>query len=192
MRRLILAMLLCLPGAAVADTATAPHVTELMQQLSQVKSARAHFVERKFMQMLSQPLESSGTLSYTAPDKLSKITTAPAPEQFTIDGDTLTIVRNNGQETHTVSLRDYPEMGALVEGIRAALEGNIQALTAYYTVTFQGDMKSWVLLLQPTNPRVQSLVQYVRLTGSGSVLKGVETLETDGDRSEMTITQDHP
>jgi len=38
-----------------------------MQGLSQVKEAKGKFVERKFLSVLKQPLESSGTLLFQAP-----------------------------------------------------------------------------------------------------------------------------
>ncbi len=42
----------------------------LMHELSQVKSARARFVESRQLAILSAPLESSGTLIYAAPGRL--------------------------------------------------------------------------------------------------------------------------
>ena len=45
-----------------------------MQNLAQVKSAKGKFVERKYLAMLNAPLDSSGTLVYTAPGRLEKFT----------------------------------------------------------------------------------------------------------------------
>ena len=51
-----------------ADAAPASWgIEQLMQRFAQVKSAKAAFVERKHMRVLTGPLESSGTLVYTAP-----------------------------------------------------------------------------------------------------------------------------
>src|SRR5579859_7863780 len=90
----------------------------LMAGLQQVKSASAHFVERKEMAMLTRALESTGTLSYVAPDRLEKITLTPAPETITLQGETLTGVQADGQH-YTVSLNDRPEVATLVEGVRS-------------------------------------------------------------------------
>src|SRR4051812_34487838 len=84
-----LALALGLPAAAPAaseKTADAPWgIEQLMQRLSQVKSARATFVERKHLRVLNAPIESSGTLVYTAPGYLEKITLKPRPESLVLD-----------------------------------------------------------------------------------------------------------
>ncbi|MGH8702755.1 MAG: outer membrane lipoprotein carrier protein LolA, partial [Burkholderiales bacterium] len=53
----------CTPPAAAADWG----VEQLMRSLAQVQSSTARFVERKHLAILNAPLESSGTLLYTAP-----------------------------------------------------------------------------------------------------------------------------
>ena len=61
-----------------------------MQGLSKVPAAKGKFVERKYLAMLTAPLDSSGTLVYTAPGRLEKNTLAPKPERLVLDQDKLT------------------------------------------------------------------------------------------------------
>ena len=49
------------------------------------------FVERKYLAMLTAPLDFSGTLVYTAPGRLEKNTLAPKPERLVLDQDKLTL-----------------------------------------------------------------------------------------------------
>ncbi|HEY5929847.1 MAG TPA: outer membrane lipoprotein carrier protein LolA, partial [Burkholderiales bacterium] len=49
-------------------------VAQLMHELGQVKRSQARFSERKYLKVLKQPLQSSGTLTYVAPDRLEKRT----------------------------------------------------------------------------------------------------------------------
>ena len=49
-------------------------IDQLMQTLAQTRSGHVSFVEKKSIAMLDAPVESSGELFYTAPDRLEKRT----------------------------------------------------------------------------------------------------------------------
>jgi len=72
------AAMLAAGAAGSADWGLEP----LMRDLAQVKSARAKFSERKHVAILNAPLDSSGTLIYTAPGRLEKHTLAPRQESI--------------------------------------------------------------------------------------------------------------
>ena len=166
-------------------------LTSLMASLREVKSASAHFVEHKFVAMLTKPLETSGTLRYVAPSRLEKITLAPKPETFILDGDTVSGVRSNGDH-FSVSLSDHPEIGALVEGLRSTMAGDLATLGRYYTVTMQGDHADWRLSLTPKTDAVRDKITSIGIGGADSMLTIIEIVEKDGDRSEMIVTPDAP
>ena len=72
---------------------------QLMDSLAQNKSGRATFVETKRIAMLDKPVESSGELLFTAPDRLEKRTLKPKPESMIVDGDAL--LRSNAAARNT-------------------------------------------------------------------------------------------
>ena len=80
---------MALVSPALAWAQDDSRLVELMQGLAQVKSARGKFVERKYLAMLESPLESSGTLAYSAPARLEKHMLAPRQESMIVDGDNL-------------------------------------------------------------------------------------------------------
>lgn len=162
---------------------------QLMATMQSVHSAAAHFTERKFEQLLSQPLQSSGTLTFTAPDRLQKQTLAPTPSKLAVEGDRLTIVQPDGT-TRTLSLSEVPELGALVASVRATLAGDAATLTRYYMPTLTGNASDWSLTLNPKDPRLHDLLTMIRIQGEGNTIRSVETMERDGDRTEMTVTPD--
>ncbi|MBV8464780.1 MAG: outer membrane lipoprotein carrier protein LolA [Burkholderiales bacterium] len=162
-------------------------VADLMQALSQQKSGKATFVEKKYIAMLDQPLEASGELSFTAPDRLEKRTLKPKPEALVLDGDKLLVERSNGRKL-TVSLADRPEVAAFVESIRATLAGDRTALERFYAIALSGNAEQWQLVLTPTQPRMLKVISQVRIAGTRAAVKTVEFLQADGDHSEMTIT----
>jgi hypothetical protein len=162
---------------------------ELMAGLQQVRSGSARFVERKYLRVMTAPLQSSGILRYVAPDRLEKQTLLPEPSRLTIAGEQLTVDRP-GEAARVISLQDQPEIGALVSGIRATMAGDLATLNRFYAPLLQGTEAGWQLDLQPRDPRIRELVASIRIQGRGNTLTGVDTLESDGDRTEMTIDAD--
>jgi outer membrane lipoprotein-sorting protein len=165
-------------------------ITELMQTLAQVKSASGQFTERKTMRILSEPLLASGTLLYLAPDQVQKITVLPQRERVAVRGDTVTIEGGQDERGRTLSLADYPEIGGIVEGIRATLAGDLPTLRRFYAVQLDGSAADWRLVLQPTALKLQKFVKQIRIAGSGNKVHTVETEDGDGDLSQMSIVED--
>ena len=159
---------------------------QLMAGMREVRSATARFSERKFDRLLKQPLLSSGTLIYVAPDQLQKETLAPVPSRLTVKGDHLTVVQPDGK-TRVLLLSEYPALGALIESARATLAGDGATLTRYYVLTLTGDARGWSLLLEPRDARLRAILTSIRIQGAGNAIRGIETWEHDGDRTEMTI-----
>jgi outer membrane lipoprotein-sorting protein len=176
------------PRIAPADPpAPAWGLPQLMAGMQTVRRATASFVELKFVQMLKQPLQSSGRLIYVAPDRLQKETLSPAASELIVVGDHLTVQQPDGK-LRDLSLAEYPEIGALIDSTRATLAGDIATLTRYYTPTLSGTVNDWSLQLEPRDERLRKLLTMVRIHGTGTSIRGVETMERDGDRTEMTIT----
>ena len=78
------------------------------------------------LSIATQPVESSGELVFVAPDHLEKHAAGLKPEHLVVDGDMLTVERNNRK--FTLALARYPELGAFIDSIRATLAGNRFAL----------------------------------------------------------------
>lgn len=183
---------LCIGSLTPATAAPEPAwgLPQLMSALQQVKSASGAFTERKDVHMLSAPLVSSGRLSYRAPDRMQKITVSPTAQDFTLDGDRLTIAGGPDGQTHTFSISDAPQIGGLVEGVRATLAGDLPTLDRYYTVEFTGGAADWQLLLRPKDAALTRFVKWIRIAGAQDRIRTIETEESDGDHSKMSIVED--
>jgi hypothetical protein len=184
----------CLFAAGTVTAAeTAPWgIDQLMQDLAQVKTARGRFVERKTMAMLNAPLESSGTLVYTAPGRLEKHTRLPKPESLVLEQDKLSIEYKDRGQRRTLALQDYPVVWAFVESIRSTLAGDLATLNRFYRTSLAGSEEQWRLSLRPVDPKIQTVVKEINIGGSRSRVRTIEIIETEGDRSLMTITEDAP
>jgi outer membrane lipoprotein-sorting protein len=186
---LFAALLMAVAGAQAADTARSEQdwkLPQLMASLQQVQAAKASFVERKFMRILREPLQSSGQLVYVRPDKLQKDTILPKPERLTVEGGQLTI-EQQGDKTRQLALQDFPQIWAFVESIRATLAGDLPTLTRFYDVSLQGRRENWTLQLVPKDNKTRALVAIIRISGDNETIRNVKTEEADGDFTSMTI-----
>jgi len=165
-------------------------ISQLMDSLAKHPQGAATFTEKKFISILDQPVESSGELLFIAPARLEKRTLKPKPETMVLDGDTLTLER--GRRKHVLQLSDYPEVAAMIESIRATLAGDRQALERAYHLALDGSAERWTLVLTPLDPKVGAVIARIRMEGAKDVVRSVEILQADGDRSLMTIEKRAP
>ena len=172
-------------GLCSAPAFAAWDLAQLMQGLAQNKSGRASFVEKKYIALLDKPVESSGELLYTAPDRLEKRTLKPRPESLLIDSGTLTVER--GKRKMVLRLQDYPELVAFTESIRGTLAGDVAALRRIYNLDLEGTEERWTLILRPVETKMLDVVQRIRIGGSRAEVRTIEIEQTDKDRSVMVI-----
>ena len=183
-RSLLLAM------ACFAAPAWALDLPELMGLLSKQKSGEARFTEQRFVHGLEGPLDSRGTLSFNAPDKLVRRTLSPREETMAVEGNTLTLSR--GGRNRTLTLDSMPELLGLVEAMRGTLSGDGTTLQRYFRSTVSGSAANWTLDLLPADSRLAAQVRSIRISGRASEVIGLEMEFVGGDRSVMNITPERP
>jgi hypothetical protein len=184
MRALVLVLVLALAAPAAAAAADWD-VTRLFETLARERPGKATFQERKFLALLDRPLESSGELTFTPPDRMEKRTLVPREERVTVDGERVTLERAG--KRHTLGLRETPAVAVLVESVRATLAGDLQALTRAYSAALDGSRERWRLTLRPLDPAAAKLVERIEIAGERARVTTVEIRQADGDRSVMTI-----
>ena len=168
---------------------------QLMATLQAVRHVDARYVEHRTLQALRGPIETSGTLRYDAPDRLEKATDPAANravDRLTIQGNQLTIDRGTGAAPVVLLLNEHPEVGVLVESIRATLAGDGSALRRIFDVSLAGTLDGWQLVLQPHDPSQRAILRWMRITGYGPWIAAIDTQDGDGDHSEMTIVDRVP
>lgn len=174
------------PLASAADI----QLGDLMQLLAQTQSAQATFVEKKYIGIVDTPVESSGELSFTAPDKLEKRTLKPKAEALILHGSQLTVDLDG--KRRSLRLQDYPEVAAFVESIRGTLAGDRTALEKVYKLDLSGSSEKWQLVLTPTQPRMAKVITRIRIQGRQADIRTIDFDQADGDRSEMVVTNVTP
>lgn len=158
---------------------------QLMRGLAQTRSDHARFTEKKYIAILDKPVESSGELFYTAPDRLERRTIKPKPETMILDHGTLLIER--GRQQHRLQLQDYPELAAFIGSIRSTLAGDRTALERNYRLSLDGTVQRWTLQLLPVDEKMLAVVTRIRISGARYAVRSVEITQADGDSSLMLI-----
>ena len=176
---LVLAVLPALAPAAAFD------LPALMTLLARQPHGEARFAEQRFVKGLEAPLASSGTLGFTAPDKLVRRTLAPRAEAFAVDGNTLTLTR--GGRSRSVALDSLPELLPMIEALRGTLSGDAAVLQRHFRTLVGGTADAWTLDLTPIDATLAAQVNGLRIAGAQGDLRSVEIWFVGGDRSRMTI-----
>ena len=175
---------------ALLATACAAHAAEwtldqLMSTLASVKSGEARFTERRQVGELGRTLESSGRLSFSAPDSFVRETLKPVPQRLAVNGNQVTM--SQGGRTRTALLDATPEALVMVESVRGTLTGNRELLERHFMTRLSGTAQSWALELEPRDARLRGQVARIRVQGRQAAVQEVQVTMSDGDRSVMQI-----
>jgi hypothetical protein len=177
------AVLFVLPASPATDDT----LDAVMFSLAARNHGHAVFTERQFIALLKKPVDSAGDLYFRAPDHLEKNTRTPVAESLVIDKGTLTM--NRGTIHHSVALSAYPQVGALIDSLRATLSGDRGSLERTYSVAFTAAGGHWALSLTPRDEKLAYIIREIHITGADAAIDRIETIRADGDRSVMMITQ---
>ena len=178
----------------LASAVLAPHavaqpgnfdLAQLMQTLAQVRAGEAAFTEKRSVAILERTLESSGRMSFEAPDTFVRETLKPRREKIAIVGNTVTM--SLGTRSRSMPLDSVPEAAVIMEAVRGTLTGNREAIERNFTAGVSGTAQRWSLELKPREPRLRELVIAVRLSGEKALVREVSVAMADGDRSVMTL-----
>jgi len=170
----------CTQASADAD------LSQVMRALSTVRAADGRFTERKYLSILSEPLVLEGTVRYRAPDYVRKEYDDPESEAYEVRGDNLTIELPDGRR-RDLSIDEHPVLRAFVESYRGTLAGDLKTLSRHFDLALTGPMDAWRLRLTPRRPELAKYLRAVVMHGNGGKVLRVETLESNGDRSVMTV-----
>jgi hypothetical protein len=161
-------------------------IATLFAELGRQRPERVAFVEKKHLALLDKPVESSGELAFTPPDRLEKRTLKPRPESLVIERDLVTLER--GGKRQTLRLSENPAVAVLVESIRRTLAGDLQGLTRAYSVALDGTPARWKIVLRPLDPSLATTVERVEIGGEQARVALVEIFQADGDRSVTQLS----
>ena len=176
--------------SAASSVAGVWGLPQLMQSLASVQTAQGKFVEKKYLSVLNKPLESSGTLLFQSPAHLEKHTLVPKAESLVLDQGVLTIENSARNIRRTLVLQEYPAVWAFVESIRSTLAGDLPMLERFYTIKLEGGEAKWRMQLLPLELKTREVMREIVIAGRGNRLISIETNESNGDHSTLTVVEE--
>ncbi len=173
-------------AANCADTTAgaASELQQLLQLLGQRTHAEARFEQSQYLAALKRPLQSSGTLSYRAPDHLEQHIEKPRPQLLVLDHGVLSLQLR--KHRRSLPLADYPQLAPLLDSLRALLAGDLATLQQRFDLQLQGPLSHWQLQLTPRAGALQEL-RDIRVRGEQAQILEVQLEQRDGDHSDMHI-----
>lgn len=178
----VIAVALVLNGNA---RAAGFELEQLMPLLAATPAADVAFTEKKYSDLLSKPVQSSGRLVYRRPDVVEKNVETPRRESYRFVGDQLLVVRNGVERR--MALSSQPLLAAFAASLRGVLGGDLALLRAHYQLSLQGDAASWRLDLMPLDEEVGRTVRRVTVSGRSGRIDQIEVRETSGDHSVLRV-----
>lgn len=152
-----------------------------MRGMAGASGVEARFREEKRLALLSEPIESRGTLYFVPPNRLSRETREPSPSRLVIDGDRVSFRDAAGGET--VDLSTNPIAREYVANFIVLFGGDLEALESRYQPRFRAGASGWTLELVPRAARLREFIERVTLAGRGRALERMELVEAGGDRT---------
>ncbi len=176
------------PDLSPATQQGAPLTLEQFSDLiGKMTFSQARYEETHVSQILTEPLLSKGTLSFT-PSRFEKHVLSPYEERYVIEGDFVMWEDIENGTTREVSLGNYPSLLLFVEGLRSVLAGDLHALTDWFAVDVSGRKSRWNLTLTSRENEIRQFVTAIRFTGKADEITEIEIQEASGDHSILTMT----
>jgi outer membrane lipoprotein-sorting protein len=169
------------------EGARAPTDAEsLMQIFAASGGVRARFRESRHISILTDPIETGGMLYFAPPDRLARHTTRPGRSSIVVEAGRVSFADETG--LHTIDIHTSEVAQALVGNLIVVLGGDLESLRASYSISFRSEGGHWTLDLEPRSRAVRGIIQRILFTGTGRELTGIETLESNGDRTIMGLS----
>lgn len=163
----------------------------LMRDLALVKSGRAHFTEVRKTPSIDMTSHASGTLAYTAPDRLERQTLKPGEQRSLVEGDRLVLeveIEPGRRTRREFALTELPTLRPFFLALRATLAGDLETLRANFGVNLTGTRTDWRLRLVPREAALGTRISEIRLGGRGDQVLSISVQERNGDSTHTTLT----
>lgn len=157
----------------------------LMQLLSNAPEGEVSYTEKKYSNLLIEPVVSSGTLAFGRPDTVEKNMLSPHKETFRIAGEELIVVRKGAEKRYPLS--GQPLLSAFAASLRGVLGGDAELLRRHYQLTLTGAEQQWQLELTPIEAEISRYVEQISVTGHAGRIEQIEVRERSGDRSVLQV-----
>jgi hypothetical protein len=161
-------------------------VVDLQRLLQEGKARELRYVEIRESPRLPKPRESRGSLRATS-ESLVKRVDWPQAETWRILTDRMEWMSSDGSAVKFVRFDKAPAAGALADGLRLAVSGDLMALQRRFTVSIDGDASDWSVTLKPRDAQLARFIETLTIKGVGGTMKTLVVAEVRGGRTTTEL-----
>lgn len=188
MRRLIFLCLLLIPlqgAAATTSLSTSDLATHLTQRLDQAPILRADFIQEKSMAAFKRPLQTRGRLVFARGKGVIWMIESPIKLTYVLAEDRIVEIGEDGI-AQVRTAREIPGLAQIALLFRALLGAQTDALAEVFTVTPEGALDAWRLVLVPKPGPLTQAMREIRMSGDRHVDR-IRIEEANGDSSTLVF-----
>lgn len=160
----------------------------LLEKLASTAEKSALFTETKTAYFLKKPVLSKGTLEFSSPVLIKRITHPKSLEQK-IEAGVLTI-RRDSQLQQTISLNSEPELALGINAILWVLSGDFNQLDDSFYITFIDNPDNWTIKLLPKDPQLAGTIASINLKGLDANVNLIK-IEYSNGNTVTTVVYGH-
>ena len=154
----------------------------ILQPFRQVQVIRGEFEQQKKLPVFANPFISTGRFVSVRDHGLIWETITPAPSTLIMTPGRVVQKMNDREQQFQASGTGYDGLGVLLP---ALLDGDMEALEAYFSVAVNGDTSNWSFELEPKSPELSSMIKTVSVHGTEGQLQKVTMSGPDGDLTRI-------
>ena len=156
-------------------------LTDITARLVKLPITQGEFQQEKHLKILSKPLISTGTFTYSQSKGVIWKTLTPIPSLLLVNEAHLL----TGQGEQSVP----PAFGKV---FKAMLGGDLKQLSDGFVITGEDKKNAWTLQLTPKDELLKKIISSIILNGD-TELRGLEMQEANGNISRISFTKiSHP
>lgn len=170
---------------ALGDSEAPLEIEELMRRLASTKGVAAEFRQVKELALLTEPIESRGTMLFIPPRCLAWRTRSPGVSRLVIEGESVRF-RDATRDQDIDLSRDLVARG-FVESFVVLWNGDREAMERQYEVDFRSRKAGWRLTLRPRDGRMREFIASIVLEGHAGPPERMQLIEAGGDKTTTTF-----
>ena len=176
-------MVLCLgvfPGNdARAET---PAAEVILEPFRQINVFSGDFEQQKKLPMFANAFVSNGRFLSVRDHGLIWETKTPAPSTLVMTPGQVSQQMNGRKQVFQASGTGYDGLGILLP---ALLDGDIEALESYFSVTINGSASEWAFSLKPKSNELSAIIESVSVAGGDGQLQEITMTGPEGDLTRI-------
>jgi chaperone LolA len=169
------------PSAELSSAETAGLIGRLKEHRAKFPSITADFTEEKVTRLLQKPLNTSGTIAFTAPNLFRREVRGTSPSTTVCDGKQLWIYYPNFKEAERYTLGERAFFDDSIAALTAGL--NFSNIEDFYRYDAIREDKGYRLVLRPKTGGLKRMLKQLSVWVTDDfMISRTETLSPKDDR----------